>query len=347
MQARRVSLPPYGVMSRNFLDLRARGQPRDWVVETDWAKWLNSVSRKLQANIWPTYDFKNGSWRGVASATATALTAEELEFMRPFRKNLRDFVDTPEKCFIRHEFLRDAEDLRIGGRLDLYSQTVATAFGQYLSNGSSEDWFDGIIDANYGSTIVELKARFQRPRPYQCATILKCDDFSQELSRSFITPSLPSGHCFEATMALLELYKRLLEAPATNQRTSSGPIELYAAHISDRRVMAGLHFPTDNIASWYLAYSMCKTMYPQQPLLVDFIRGTVRQSLLYQGLEMLSPRASPKLSKIFEWACRELRLKPTAEKKIEARQMPAAIGEGVRKKRVRAPKPRVSNVRHS
>jgi hypothetical protein len=93
-----------------------------------------------------------------------------------------------------------------------------------------------------------LKAYFNRARPYQISneygkrlTIIVGDPY---------TPSYPSGHTFEAWLIALTL-----SAKHQNHREK---FESMANQIADSRVVAGVHYPSDNIAGKRVATYVVK-----------------------------------------------------------------------------------------
>jgi PAP2 superfamily len=305
----KLILPPYGQINRDLLELVLNGRPGDWCEPTNESKklrtWQVKLKRNLQDEIWPAY--VRGDWVGGAKKTASALLTEELKFMKRFRNLIDGYVDTEAHAFIKHISLFQNEDLHIGEKLDIYDEKVATWFDQYRGKQTRTEWFDEECEKNYIAPILHFKILFQRPRPYQCSMTLPFRDFVQEPSASFTTPSFPSGHCFQAIMMMLELYRRLQKAPATKHASGLG-LARYAAHVGDRRVMAGLHFPTDNIASWYLAFELTKALYPDSEVLLKFVQNAVKESLVFKRLESYNKKMYPQLSARFAWVVKALEL---------------------------------------
>ena len=98
---------------------------------------------------------------------------------------------------------------------------------------------------------VALKSRMQRPRAYQMSAILGVLDFSHHDAESAATPSMISGHCLQglvaATGAFVDHMNRLGEVP-----DAAAHLQQWGVDHGDRRVFAGVHYPSDNISSWYI-----------------------------------------------------------------------------------------------
>ena len=101
-----------------------------------------------------------------------------------------------------------------------------------------------------GYIMLRLKDYFQRARPYQTARML---DFPLKplASGSAATPALPSGHALQTMCAFAATYEVLVVRPNASAFDASAwrALMRYAYDIGDRRVVAGVHYPTDNYAS--------------------------------------------------------------------------------------------------
>ncbi len=111
----------------------------------------------------------------------------------------------------------------------------------------SKDTISNIVK-NTDGVLSYFKVYFNRARPYQISneygkkiTILVADPY---------TPSYPSGHTFEASLIAL-----LLSNKHTDHREK---FESIANQIADSRVVAGVHYPSDNIAGKRLATYIVK-----------------------------------------------------------------------------------------
>jgi hypothetical protein len=112
------------------------------------------------------------------------------------------------------------------------------------------------------SGALQFKARMQRPRAYQTALALKPGGgFVHQRAVSADTPSMISGHCFQASLAFVNVairYEQALGGAAPENELAA--LGAYLLGAGDRRVLAGVHYPSDNIASWYSALRLCRTL---------------------------------------------------------------------------------------
>lgn len=93
-----------------------------------------------------------------------------------------------------------------------------------------------------------LKNGFQRPRPFQIAYDLSYPEFLVKMSPSAQSAALPSGHCMQGLLNAITADNRIPSTSIWHKHKNELPV--WAAGVADRRVYAGLHYPSDNLASW-------------------------------------------------------------------------------------------------
>lgn len=109
---------------------------------------------------------------------------------------------------------------------------------------------DAALASYLGSLHLKVKASFQRPRPNQSAFVLGHEQAQLRFAsaRSALTPSFISGHAIEYGLYFLVAHRELAKIGASNSLLA-GCLQM-VVDVGDRRVFGGLHFPSDNIASW-------------------------------------------------------------------------------------------------
>ena len=112
---------------------------------------------------------------------------------------------------------------------------------------------------------LSLKHLFQRPRPYQCAYDVGIDSFEHLCSISAHSPSLPSGHAYDSALAAIvgaaEITGATASEPLSSWKTNVDDLPAWTAQFGDRRNYAGLHFPSDNWASWIAVATVIEKMF--------------------------------------------------------------------------------------
>jgi hypothetical protein len=138
-----------------------------------------------------------------------------------------------------------------------------------------------------GSLIMFLKVAFDRPRAYQAAQLLSTDhDFTYEVAVTGSTPSFISGHCLQALLASAYLYERLVVTGAHLPAMAVEALKQYASDVGDRRVFAGVHYPSDSLGSWLVALLLTPLVFPaaSRNVAKEFVADAIRRSAVYQAL---------------------------------------------------------------
>lgn len=125
-------------------------------------------------------------------------------------------------------------------------QSIISAFT--VKGMDIEEIFDSIND-DISSTIIKLKQKYQRPRPYQLAQYYKLKLFPYD-TFSGHSPSYPSGHTIQAYV--------ILNIIGNKYPKSYGFCKQFITDIADSRVYLGLHYPSDNDASYLIGQEILK-----------------------------------------------------------------------------------------
>ena len=125
-------------------------------------------------------------------------------------------------------------------------QSIISAFT--VKGMDIEEIFDSIND-DISSTIIKLKQKYQRPRPYQLAQYYKLKLFPYD-TFSGHSPSYPSGHTIQAYV--------ILNIIGNKYPQSYGFCKQFITDIADSRVYLGLHYPSDNDASYLIGQEILK-----------------------------------------------------------------------------------------
>jgi hypothetical protein len=269
----RPCFPPYGLMTfEDVSDMKtAKLFPNDWKgvpgsqapLDTQWKQWLEATVHLINDVLWPTYDMSAGSWQGKSSNKMEQLTRTDLGLLANLQSVSRQMLDqqiagnVPGRS--THRELFRIED---GG-----AEGFGTYFGEYdaefpllLLKKLPQLIMTG-LDAKSLNTDLQVKQRLQRPRAYQTALVLGFTNLFNLTALSAHTPSMCSGHCLQGLLALGACMERFeLDAePLKNHSWSA--LEQYAVDIGDRRVMAGVHYPSDNLCSWLIALRLADYVY--------------------------------------------------------------------------------------
>lgn len=254
-----IVFPPYGNVSLDFrLTADGLNMPSRFTVAgragtaPEWDHYLHSEALEIAEFLWPVFDRASGTWSGKSAASMQALTEADLGLMAQLADMLHEEAKAAGSGLERnHLDLFKSEDQSARPTLASYlpalSEPQRTALDQSIGQ-----WLEGIGDAH-----IRFKAFFQRPRAYQTAFLLAPNsNYTYRHAASAVTPALISGHAFQGLVARCGgyMFNRLM------LETSFGAVERlqqYAIDIGDRRVFAGVHYPSDNLASWYCGLRLC------------------------------------------------------------------------------------------
>jgi hypothetical protein len=244
------SFAPFGLMGKTNEEF-ASGYDR---LELPLQKSVGYAIDDIASLIWPTWSVKARQW-STPSGSATRI-----------RKLMKDDL-------VATEALTRKFNHRAKGYLSEQGETLSQAELLELelnSIANSAGFLEGLSPPNVEricltppagvSTIsFYMKSRFQRPRPNTVFYMAKKPlDFV--VSDYPVHPSLISGHAFYAMMQLLDAYSRANGIDST----SRAAFLLHAVAPADRRVMAGLHFVSDNFGSWIAAAHLIPHFWPSE-----------------------------------------------------------------------------------
>ena len=125
-------------------------------------------------------------------------------------------------------------------------QTINSVF--YVKGVTVDDLVKSVSE-DITPAIYKLKQKYQRPRPYQLAQYYKLKLFPYN-SLSAHTPSYPSGHTVQAYVILNVIGSK---HPKTYQYCKK-----MIDDIAQSRVSLGVHYPSDNDASYIIGREILK-----------------------------------------------------------------------------------------
>jgi hypothetical protein len=284
-------------------DVRTRRVPVGFMVQgragtaAEWAELLGEEVNEVAKFLWPRYDVEGG-WQGAAAKHMITLSEADLDLMATLRPRLQeqpvvqhkpgdDKKDKPVKA--THRALFELEDESVPGgqlypTLDLYLPDPP--------QWSAEDLIAvkaaiKKMSVDFGPAPLRYKELFQRPRPYQTAFMLG-RVFNYEFGRSAVSPALVSGHSMQGLVrhaAAYVAHKRTLER---SPGAMAGFLQ-HAVDYGDRRVYAGVHFPSDNIASWFCSLRLCSHIYGYAGVYAkDFMWQAIQRSALWASMKVIA-----------------------------------------------------------
>lgn len=278
-----MRLPHWGYISEQRKKQASTKPPGDWVPKSKsdtWDKFFKQMRKDFSLNLWPEYQPGTG-WTGGMEREAEEATKAELKIhLSEIQGNnlLATFPDTPlfdERSGARraHEWHYYVEDLVKLNDFD-FADFAKTEFEKsaaqfpfanivYYDPEYKSDEMPAVFGAmasKKADGLFRFKTHFSRPRPYTAAAYFGMDTFKHVTAsrhvHTGVHPAFPSGHCAQGLLVAAGIYEDALikEQPITDERLDA--LMQFAVDFGDRRVFAGVHYPTDNVASWVTAVEL-------------------------------------------------------------------------------------------
>ena len=131
-----------------------------------------------------------------------------------------------------------------------------------------------------------FKRQLQRPRPYQAAHIFSELNFHVRGANTAMHASVPSGHTFVVCMMACAIYEAWLDQHLDVSQRQLAALGYFAMDQGDRRVFAGVHYPSDNVVSWALAVNIIPHIYRHHDKISKFLHTAItQQSHVYNLIE--------------------------------------------------------------
>lgn len=249
-------LPPWGIMAANHESLRKSAvvpihwKPTDGSSPTmqKWNAWLARLIDVIDSTLWPVYKPDRASW---CSASVARLFEADFQLLAQLHWNLRLPIDARYPTKLVHNDLYAEEDdphKEFGSAYERYDPTVPA----FVLDGIISVLIAGMA-GKVGSLDLQLMAIFQRPRPYQVSFIQNRQDFNYVSARTGSTPSLVNGHALHALIAGCTAFIAYAEHLSPR---SVEVLQQFSVDVGDRRVFAGVNYPSDNLASWFVALNL-------------------------------------------------------------------------------------------
>lgn len=252
---------------------------------------------EMRKHVWPEYE-KEDKWIGGAEVFAEAATRSELQICIEEFQNRGILAETPmigqshpraqHRSHLFHFRLEDAARKPTPDPREFDSQVTkgpgANFIGYYpevdAANFNREFWFE---NRDREPSFLAIKLLFQRPRPWTAARVFGMEEFEWHtgtpIAHTGVHPAFPSGHCYQGLVHcahVLQNWRRRARAQGSKVSDDAiAALKQYAVDRGDRRVYAGVHYPTDNIASWLLALRLVEHMFDDGVDAKNFVADAV------------------------------------------------------------------------
>jgi hypothetical protein len=254
-------LPPWGQMEDELLEaIDDPLIPPDWVppgggapTPKKYIRWLNELRDEIDNLIWPAFVPGRDRWN---TPHVHELNDADFTLMKPLRRQMDTPINAavPTTVLHHHLFLEeDDESGNFGNQYERYDPAAPKEVRESLRSTIRK----GIV-AKSGSLDLQLKQIFQRPRAYQVAFIQGRKGFSHIDAITAHTPSLVSGHCLQSTSGCCAAFLQFRQSLTPD---SLEALKQLTVDVGDRRVMAGVHYPSDSLSSWLSVFTLISRVF--------------------------------------------------------------------------------------
>lgn len=279
-------LPPYGRMDE-FLDRMREDEliPPDWQPQDQrlYRDWRDKVEKRINDAIWPRYAADSATW--INDPHVDALNLADFKLLDDLSGYLSGNIQgrgppiTHEELFLAED---DAEHW--GENFGNYDPDLPA----HIIAGLPALTFLGYLQKTRFLTF-QLKHVFQRPRPYQVSFLRGIQGLKHLHSGTADTPSLISGHAIQGVIGVCHAFNvhRAALTPALTRA-----FRQLAVDIGDRRVFAGVHYPSDNLSSWLTAFMLLPRVFSAADAVVvrDFLWVAIsKQSAVFEAMQEYAP----------------------------------------------------------
>jgi hypothetical protein len=262
----------------------------DWAAPTDplprdpgvWNAWVGDVAREISSSLWPSYDPQDPN-RWNTQHVADLLEAD-FTVLSVLRENFELPIDSRYPTQVLHSARFVEEDdgtTPFGSNYIFYDPELPEEFYGELPGVFSSGMADKV-----GTLDLQLKRIFQRPRAHQVALLQDRLSFSYRWARTGNTPSMVSGHCLQGSIggctAWVTLAAKMTQIPGADEI-----FQQFVVDVGDRRVFAGVHYPSDNLASWYVAMRLIPRVFLMTEKISGprtFLWNAIQRSSVYRAM---------------------------------------------------------------
>lgn len=293
-----VFYPPYGQFARVYRESVDENSlaPEAWRPgssktdrETSWMLWRNETVKIINETLWPAWDEATQSWLNANTDRMDGLTLADFDLFSKI--NADGILDrqpvSPVAAMAiptHRQYFLDEDTAKLGERYHFYDTTLPTEQLEKIVPDLKLT-----LKQKAGSVSIQIKTILQRPRAYQVAKVIG-REHKFELAATSMTSSMSSGHCFQGCLAVAGIYEAWLSRgfiPSPEQLTA---LAQFGMDIGDRRVFAGVHFPSDNLASWIMDLRLIREVCPD-PVIAKFLKkAIIDQSYVFK---MISASKNP------------------------------------------------------
>lgn len=299
--------PPYGLLNEDLMGaIAAYPFPEGFTPPAGktplqaWREVYDALVDQFALTLWPRWRSSGSgapTWDGAAASAMHALTVADFAVMDSL--GTAQVIDQPVEqrapggpplaTPATHRYFFRIEDdsglpvpvmdyLPMSDRLALDREGAAAGLKSFRQR--AEHW----MVAHCTAATLPSKLEIQRPRPYQIASLLG-RPHPHLFAEGAVTSALPSGHAIQGLQGICAAYLEYMRLPSMTSAARTR-VQQYAVDMGDRRVMAGVHYPSDNLASWCMALFLCDVLYGPHAAhgRTFLVEAIIQHSLVYHAI---------------------------------------------------------------
>lgn len=268
--------------------------PLDVKRQESWDNFLEETMGIVNRTLWPKWDPTKGEWTsgGVTHKEMSFLTEADFEVLdrMPLKHRGLDFKpDLPSidpACPVHRKFFEQEDDRNsnepVGFSYAMYDTSappeIKTNFAQWWSEGMRAK------EGSPTSVSMQFKVLLQRPRAFQIALLQKRLNYVHEFAFTGFTPAMSSGHALQGLIGTGGVMEQALARNLPATLLSWRALRQFAVDIGDRRVMAGIHYPSDSLCSWIIALKLARGVFRHQEVAVHLWTAITEQSVVHKAI---------------------------------------------------------------
>jgi hypothetical protein len=251
-----------------------------------WRKWRDETTELIAERLWPVWRADLGEWEGASKQQMFRLTETDIEIVKALQTEPAEVNRIPQSplassdCPTHENFFR-SEDTGDDwfSKYKFYDRTLDAATIDILGKVLIHR-----VPAKISSAPLQFKLKFQRPRHFQTAFLLRKSGTFIFEAISAGSPSMCSGHCLQSLLGVGAVYEYVLLNKVPLSEPSITALMQFAVDIGDRRVFAGVHYPADNLSSWIIGLRLANHVYRTREVRDKLWLAIEKQSRVYATL---------------------------------------------------------------
>ncbi|WP_171177824.1 hypothetical protein [Ruegeria sp. HKCCD8929] len=289
---------PYARLSEQHAEMQSDKPMQDWGLGiTAYQSFFEEQMELFRLFFWPEFDEGKRLWVGKSQEFALSATKTEIDIMlEEFQRT--DSLSAKPSGIKTTNLVLAGLDQRWHYRVEdgFHDEDNAFVSAASVSSGANIACYSDTIDpvtfshAFSAATtrkavgLFDFKPRLRRPRPYQMAAWLGYHDFKYEVASTHnhkgFHPSFISGHCVLGILRGCSIFESWLNIGGFSKAEFEA-LGRFMVDYGDRRVLGGVHYPSDSVGSWVLSMKLIDKIFDHKEETKEFASNAIRKGQVY------------------------------------------------------------------